>query len=270
VIAAERLRMIREWLLQEHVVSTSTLSRRLGVSEMTVRRDLRQLEQMHLCHRTHGGAVAVHGLSVQDMPYNQREALNVAEKVAIGRAAAALVLDGETIAIDSGTTAAHMAAALRNRQSITVVTNSLLVLNHLFDAQGITVICTGGILSSALNQQPGRDDPCLVGPLAEATIRRFRPSKAFMATTGLTIADGLTNGVLSQAEVKRAMIEVSSEVILLADHTKFGQVASSVVGPVTLVHRVITDQGISPQMCLALQELGIEVTVVATGELGEA
>jgi len=95
-------------------------------------------------------------------------------------------------------------------------------------------------------------------------MRRFRPSKAFMATTGLTIADGLTNSMLAQAELKRVMIEVSSEVILLTDHTKFGQVASSVVGPVTLLHKVVTDQGISPQMRHALEELGIEVIAVET------
>jgi DeoR/GlpR family transcriptional regulator of sugar metabolism len=85
-----------------------------------------------------------------------------------------------------------------------------------------------------------------------------------MATTGVTIADGLTNSVLAQAELKRVMIEVSSEVILLTDHTKFGQVASSVVGPVTLLHTVITDDGISPQMRQALEELEIQVIVVET------
>jgi DeoR/GlpR family transcriptional regulator of sugar metabolism len=262
MIGAERLKRISERLCTEHVVSIASLSNELKVSEMTIRRDLRQLEMMGLCRRTHGGAVSLRGLLVQDMPYSEREYLYVAEKVAIGHAAAELVKEGETIAIDAGTTTAQMAAALVGRQNITVITNSLRVLNHLCNSPGITVISTGGSVSTAVNEEPGRADPCLVGPLAEATLRRFRPNKAFMGTTGLTITDGLSNSVIEQAELKRLMMELSAEVILLADHSKFGRVASAIAGPVTMLHRVITDSGISPQMKRALEELGIEVIVV--------
>ena len=226
MIPAERLQLIGELLSSEQVVSTAALSEQFGVSEMTVRRDLTRLEQMGLCRRTHGGAVSVRGLSVQDIPYGERMRLYVAEKTAIGRAAAQMVNEGDTIAIDAGTTTAHMAAALRNRQHITVITNSLRVLEYLSDVPGMTVISTGGTVSTAIEEPPGRADPCLVGPLAEATMRRFRPDKAFMATTGLTLTDGLSNSVLEQAELKRLMIDLSDEIILLADHTKFGCVAS--------------------------------------------
>lgn len=262
MIAAERLQCIADLLREKHVVSIARLSDLLGVSAMTVRRDLARLEEEGLCQHTRGGAVSMRGTQVQDIPYTKRELLYVAEKVAIGRKAAEMVNVGETIAIDGGTSTSQMAAALRGMQNITAITNSPRVLNLLCDSPGITVISTGGTVSTAVYEEPGRGDPCMVGPLAEEALRRFRPSKAFMATTGLTIADGLSNEVLEQAEIKRVMMEVSTDIFLLADHSKFGHVASSIVGPVTLIGHVITDSGISSQMRCALEDLGIEVIAV--------
>lgn len=262
MIAEQRLQRINEQLRVQHAVSISSLSEMLGVSEMTVRRDLIRLEKMGLCQRTHGGAVSVHGMLTRDIHYSQREQLHVAEKVAIGRTAAEMVQEGETIVIDAGTTTAQLAAALKNRRNITVITNSLRVLDQLCDSPGITLISTGGTVAPAMDGEFGHGDHFLIGPLAEEMLRRFRPNKAFMGTTGITIADGLSNSLIEQAVLKRLMMELSAEVILLADHSKFGRVAPSIAGPVTLLHRVITDTGISPEMKNALEELGIEVITV--------
>lgn len=262
MIVAERLQRISELLRTEHVVTTSKLSKKLGVSEMSVRRDLARLEKMGICRRTHGGAITVGGTFVRDVPYSEREQQHVSEKKAIANYAAALVGEGETIALDGGTTTGQMAVALKDRKNITVVTNALRVLNQLSDSRDLTVVSTGGTISRSINEKPGYGDPCLVGPLAEATMRRFRPSKAFMATTGLTIPDGLSNEVMDQATMKQVMIESSAEIIMLADHSKFGHVASSIVGPVTLINRLITDTGIPQELKRALEKLGIDVIVV--------
>jgi DeoR family transcriptional regulator of aga operon len=262
MIRAERLQRIQDQLRAEHIVSIIALSVLLGVSEMTIRRDLIGLEKMGLCRRTRGGAVSLHGVLARDTHYSERETLNVAEKMAIGRAAAELVEDGETIAIDAGTTTARLAAALKDRRDVTVITNSLRVLDQLCDSSGIKLISTGGTVSPVGRGKLGHGDHFLVGPLAEAGMRRFRPSKAFMGTTGCTLADGLSNSVLEQTQIKRLMMDVSAEVILLADHTKFGRVASSIVGPVTLVNRVITDTGVLPRIKEALERKGIEVLTV--------
>jgi len=275
VIAAERLRRIGDLLLEDQFVSILSLSQMLGVSPMTIRRDLKRLEGMGICERTHGGAVARGATFVRDIPYNARESLFVEEKATIGRRAAQMVQEGETIAIDGGTTTVHMAAALRARQNITVITNSLHVMNQLSDSRGITVISTGGTLSTAMHEEPGQGDPCLVGPLAEANMRRFRPSKAFMATTGITLADGLSNEVLEQATMKLAMIESCAQVILLADHTKFGHVAASIVGPVSLVHQIVVDSGLPDDQRRAFEQAGVEVIKVeplpqSTGDLPAA
>jgi len=262
MIAAERLEFIGERLRRERVASTAGLSRMLGVSEMTIRRDLKRLEELGLCRRTRGGAVMVRSTLVRETHYSHRELLHVAEKVAIGRAAQRTIEEGETIFIDAGTTTAQLAAALRERHNITIVTNSLHVLAQLCDSPGITLLATGGNVSPAMNGALGHGDRLLVGPLAEATIRRFRPSKAFMGTTGIAISDGLSTELLEQAVLNRLVMQMSAKVILLADHTKFGRVASSIVGPVTLLDRVITDTGLSSAMRSALQDLGIEVITV--------
>jgi len=223
---------------------------------------LSQLEAAGFCRRTRGGAVAVRSTLVRELHYSQREVLHVAEKMAIGRAAAELVRDGDTIFVDPGTTTLHMAVALRERRNITVITNSLRVLDQLCESPGISLISTGGAVTPALEGPLGHGDHFLVGPLAEATIRRFRPTKAFVATPGVTIADGLSTAVLEQTELSRLAMELSAEVILLADSSKFGSVAVSIIGPITLLDRVITDSGLSPNMRHALEEVGLTVTVV--------
>ena len=266
MIVAERLQTISELLRAEHVVSTDKLSKLLSVSKMSVRRDLARLEKMGVCRRTHGGAISVGGTFVQDVSYSEREQQHVAEKRAIAYHAASLVGEGETIALDGGTTTGQMAVALKDSKNITVITNALRVLNQLSDSRDLTVVSTGGTISRSINEKPGYGDPCLVGPLAEATMRRFRPSKAFMATTGFTIPDGLSNEVMDQATMKQVMIESSTEVIMLADHSKFGHVASSIVGPVTLVDHLITDTGIPEELKLAIEKLGIVVTIVEPTE----
>ncbi len=122
------------------------------------------------------------------------------------------------IVIDSGTTAAYLARALRGREAITVISNSIQVLDHLYDVPGIVLISPGGILAVE-DGGLGIGEWTFAGPLAEAALRRFHASKAFITTSGITLADGITNASLFQAEIKRLLIEIADEVILLTDHT---------------------------------------------------
>lgn len=262
MIAAERLDYIIEKLRSEHIVSIQVLSAKLGVTPMTIRRDILQLEEMGLCQRTHGGAISTSRPILSDTPYDQRELLYVNEKQAIARKAAEMVNEGDTIAIDSGTTTFHFAQALKDKKNITVITNSVYVLTELYDSWQINVISCAGILSRSNLTDKEHGDPCLVGPLAEMIMHRFRPQKAFIGTTSLSLVDGLSNSVVDQASMKQAMIEVSSEVILLADHSKFGHVSSAIVGPVTLVDYLITDSGISDEFEKRITELGVKVIKV--------
>jgi len=259
MIAAQRLEYIIASLREKHVVSTNVLSDQLNVSEMTIRRDLDELEQLGLCQRTHGGAVVAGRSIIQETPYSERELLHVMEKKAIAHAAIQMIHDGDTIALDSGTTTLHLARLLRERENITVVTNAIHVILELYCCNGIKVIATSGTLSRPYLKEAEQRDPCLVGSLAEETMRKFRPSKAFIGTSGLSIADGLSNSVNEEASMKRAMMDVSAETIVLADHTKFGHVASFIVGPASMINKLITDPDISREFEENISKLGVEV-----------
>ena len=259
MIAAERLERIAGLIREKRTVSISELSEMLGTSEATIRRDLTKLEKRGLLKRTYGGAVSLYSSNL-DAPFSVRAQYHVAEKQAIALAAAELVSDGETIVLDAGTTTAQLARALRNRRNLTVITNSERVMNELYNCETVTVLVTGGELFT-LGDLPERGDLIMIGPVAEATLRRFRPAKAFLGTAGITAAEGMTNTNLPQAQIKQLMIEISDEVILVTDHSKFGHVSYSIVAPVDVLDKVITDSGIKPRNRAALEERGVKVIV---------
>ena len=263
MIAAERLERIAALIQERRTVSISELSDLLDVSEATIRRDLTKLEKHGLLKRTYGGALSSVSPkpSSLDEPYDVRALYHVAEKRAIAQAAAGLISDGETIVIDAGTTTALLAHALRHRHNLTVITNSQRVMNELYGAEGVTVIVTGGELF-VTGVLPVRGDVVMVGPIAEETLRRFRPARAFLGTAGITIADGMSNSNLPQAQIKQLMSALSDEVILLTDHTKFGHLSYSIVDPISVLDRVITDSGLAPCDHDALAAQGVEVVIV--------
>jgi DeoR/GlpR family transcriptional regulator of sugar metabolism len=260
MLAAARLERISALLREKRTVTISELSATLTASEATVRRDLTKLEQRGLLRRTYGGAVSLYFSSL-DVPFSVREQHQVAEKQAIALAAAELVSDGETIVVDAGTTTAQLARALKNRRNLTVITNSGRVMNELSDSDGVTVIVTGGELL-AVGELPQQGDLIMTGPVTEATLRRFRPSKAFLGTVGIAVSEGMTNTNFAQAQIKQLMIEIADEVILLADCSKFGHVSYSIVAPVDVLDKVVTDSCIKPEERIALEERGIDVIVV--------
>ena len=174
-------------------------------------------------------------------------------KQAIGKAAARYVYDGDTVILDSGRTTAYLAHALRGRQGLTVITNSLAVLDELRDEQGITLVSCGGVVR--------RETDSLVGPSAEATLRDLRADRAFLAVTGISFSFGLSNTNIAEATVKQAILEAAREIILLADYSKIGVESLVKIAPLESVHRLITDGGISAHDRMALTERGIEVSI---------
>lgn len=264
MIPEERRVKIQQRLAQRPTVTIAELAEELGASEMTIRRDLDELEARGICQRIHGGAIS---LRVQEYrgpaypSYGQREQQQAREKTAIARAAAGLVQPAEVIAIDTGTTAAYLAQALRHTYPLTVISNSLSVLDQLHDVTAIALICPGGTLSVE-DRNLASGDLSFVGPLTVAALRNFRPNKAFITTSGLTVADGITNAALLQAEIKRTLIEISEEAILITDHTKFGRASGFLVAGVTAFRKIITDVAAPAEDVAALRRQGIEVILV--------
>jgi len=235
-------------------VAVVELASIFNVSEMTIRRDLASLEGLGLIHRTHGGAVSARGRSYEP-PFLARSSAYNDEKVRIGKAAAALVKTGDSIALDSGTTALEVARELVTARDITVLTPSFQVAQVLADRAGIRLILTGGIL------RPG--ELSMIGDLATHAFEELFVDKLFLGAAAVDIQIGLTEFNYEDALVKRAMAASAKEVILLVDSSKFGQVAFSRIAPLRCVNRIVTDSKVSDEIRSAYERVGVEVIVAA-------
>jgi DeoR/GlpR family transcriptional regulator of sugar metabolism len=262
VFAEQRRQLIRERVYRDGSVNVGGLCEELGVSEMTIRRDLIALEREGLVQRVHGGAVSVRGRSYEP-PFLLRDSEHTEEKARVARAAAALVQPGDSIALDVGTTTLNIARALTDIPGLTVITPSLHILQLLADRPGIRLIATGGQV------RPG--ERSMVGPLVERIFSELFVDKLFLGIAGIDLQAGLTEYNLEDATSKRAMMASAKQIILPADSSKFGRVAFVSVAPVSSVHRIITDEGIDPQIRARLRQLGIQVDVTpAEGEEAKA
>lgn len=225
----ERKIQILELLKTEQRVEVARLAQLFDVSEDTIRRDLRDLQNQGLILKTHGGA-----LNHVAAPKSFEKRLEHASqcKTSIGKAAASLVEEGECLLIDSGTTALSVARSLRVN-SATVLTNSLEVANVISEYSKLNLIVLGG-----------RWDPLhqLVDPVTVEQLGRYRVDKVFLGMPGLDIKHGITVPSAEEAAVKRAMIQIGQQVIGLADHTKLGEVAFSYVAPASALDILVTDE----------------------------
>jgi DeoR/GlpR family transcriptional regulator of sugar metabolism len=251
--AHERHKVILEWITNQGSVSIADLCSYFGVSDMTIRRDLSALEHAGLLRRIHGGAVSARGRSYEP-PVLARVNEAHDAKQAIGQFAATLVREGHSIALDIGTTTLELARNLLHLRNITVLTNCLPIANLLVDQPGIQLILCGGIV------RPGEHS--LIGPIAEDTFSRFFIDTAFIGIGGVDLEAGLTEYNLDDAEVKRHMITNCQRCILLADSRKFGLKTFARVAPLTAVHEIVTDGGLSENYREALAKQNIIVHTV--------
>lgn len=239
--------------------AVADLAAQFRVSEVTIRKDLAWLEADRRLVRTHGGAIrAAQGRA--ELAFEVREGLRQAEKAAIGAAAAALVEDGESIALDASTTALEVARHLKTRSELTVVTNGIRVASELAGTPGITVLMPGGSLRWEAFS--------LVGDWGAVLLGRVNIQKAFVGAVGLTLAKGLTDVTREEAEIKHAMAEAACEVIAVIDHSKWGRTAFATFWPLQETSLVITDAGAPPALVEEVRDLGVRVRLVDAG--GEA
>lgn len=224
------------------------LAVRFGVSEMTVRRDLRMLARDGKLERVHGGAVN----ASTERPFAETAIERFEAKNRIGAAAAGVVRDGQTVMIDIGTTTLQAARHLHERD-ITVVTTSLAVYEELVADPAIELILPGGVVR--------RNYRSLVGMLAEDSLRQLKADILFLGTSAVDPELGVWDSTMVEVPIKRAMIEAAESVALLADVEKFSSAGLVRVCDASALDRIVTD-GELPAPCLpAIEETGIEVTV---------
>lgn len=250
----ERLDQILALLQAQGRVSVAELGERFGVSAVTVRNDLSILERQGHLLRTHGGAVPRPGPSTEPLAFALRKDLNRAEKERIGRAAAALVRDGDSITLDASTTAWQIARHLKDRRELTVITNGLFIALEFVDSPSVTVVMPGGLLRVA--------SASLVGNQGVSILDRYHVQKGFLGAGGFTLAEGLTDTNQYEVELKQHMVARAKEVIAVVDSSKWGQVTFAPLLAVEQLDRVITDRGAPLEMVEALRRRGIEVMLV--------
>src|SRR6266851_2290681 len=263
-IPEQRRGLVLEFLLQHGTASIQELSDAFGASASTVRRDLEKLEEEGHVRRTHGGAVlcsAAHSTFEPDAAVAAQ--ISHAEKSAIGRVAAHLLSEGDSVILDSGSTVLAAAkVAVERRIALTAVTNDLGIGQVLASSEKIRVVVLGGSVR--------RGSLTLVGEPGQSFIADIHADVAFIGTHAISNRL-LTETSIETASIKRAMIAAARRVVLLADSTKFRSAAFYKICDVTAVHEVITDSGAGPHLLAELRDAGLKVTVVeAAGASGGA
>jgi len=250
-IPADRQKRIQRLLQEKGVVKVTDLSALLGVSEITIRRDLDTLERNGELERTHGGAVYNQRMRIEPR-YAQKDSIHREEKEAIGRAAAKLVEAGDTLLINSGSTTKQVIRSLKISQARIITSN----LGAVIEAQEseMELILIGGLLRSQSNS--------LVGSLATLSLQQVYGNKAFIGVDGLSVKYGLTTPILEEAEIAREMIRrTPGPVIVVADHSKLSVVSNFMTAPIDQVDMLVTDQGLNNELREELEKIGIKVII---------
>ena len=241
---------ILEYVADEPDITVKDLSERLGVSEVTIRKDLTALENDHLLKRTHGGVTLLNADSME-----AKMAKHYLAKLAIAKAAAKLVQSGDTILVDAGSTNAVFAKELLTKQGVHVITNSLYIANILVDAPGLQVTLIGGTLQ--------RHSQTFGGPMAKYILNKIAVQKAFIGANGFSQRLGFTCNDFSQVEIASLMAEHAQSVYILADADKFDAEGTMTVVPLNQVNAVITNTSANADALGFLAENNIAVTEVA-------
>ncbi|MEE1927270.1 DeoR/GlpR family DNA-binding transcription regulator [Streptomyces sp. TRM 70351] len=239
LLAEQRRALIVEEVRRRGGVRVGELTRRLGVSDMTVRRDLDALARQGVLEKVHGGAVPVAQASTHEPGFEAKSALELPAKQDIARAAAALVGPGSAVALSGGTTTHALASHLVDVADLTVVTNSLRVADvfHLAGPSpgAATVVLTGGVRTPS---------DALVGPVADAAISSLHFDVLFLGVHGISAGVGLSTPNLAEAETNRHLIRAARRVVVVADHTKWGTVGLSSFASLSQVDTLVTDGGL--------------------------
>ena len=252
MFAAERQRVIVEHVRDRGAVSIKDLAALVGSSEVTVRRDLKQLEAAGSLRREHGGAIPATD-QPREPTYAEKSRTASRHKTAIARLAASFVHDGDAVVIGAGTTTMALAEQLRDRSELTVMTNSLLVAQAFADSPRIEVVLTGGMLRGSIF--------AVVGSAAERALTGLHADRTFLSGNGLTARNGLSTPNQMVAGVDRALAEAGHEVCVLADHTKVGRNSVIQTVPTSHLDVLVTDAESPASELDLIRSVGTQVHV---------
>lgn len=255
MLAHQRQERILAELQRDGAVRVTALTELLGVSDMTVRRDLEQLASDGLIRKVHGGAVLA-GQVAYEPGFDAKSQLAQPAKGAIAERAAGLIEPGAAIGLSAGTTTWAMARYIATIPGLTVVTNSTTVAEAITDLDGnnqITVILTGGVRTPSA---------ALVGPVADRAIGSMHVDQLFLGVHGMDLRAGYTTPNIAEATTNRCFVESAREVIVLADSSKWGVIGLAGIGPLSLASTIISDDGLADEARRSLRDAGGDVITV--------
>jgi DeoR family transcriptional regulator, aga operon transcriptional repressor len=253
MLKKERQREILKVVETTGKAEVEALAAGFNVTEMTIRRDLGELQKSGLLERVHGGALLQNDRRGSELPVYDRLLDQLEIKQRIGQAAAGLVRDGEKIFLGSGSTTMAVAEALGNHRNLTVYTNALSVADGLFHYP-VKVIILGGSLR--------RTELSLIGDLTEKMIQGIRVDKVIIGIRGIDPVKGLTSDHMEELLTDQAILGISKTIIVVADHTKIGRVAAIRTAPITAISRIVTDKVAQSDVLQAIRLMGVDILEV--------
>ena len=251
---ADRIEQIKKYIEQNEQVEVAEISKLFQVSIATARRDLDQLAEIGDIERIHGGARLVKK-PPPEPPVQLRRSEQSEEKLSIARATAALIRSGETILMAGGTTVCEVANQLKDRKDITVITNSMLVVEALSNNRDIHLVTLGGFFRHS--------EMLSYGHITEETLSQLYVDKVIFGVRAISLERGLTIDFLPELSTDRLILRKGKEIIVVADYTKFNCESTSLVGPLSSIHKIVTDDKAPTGTIEAIRGMGIEV-IVAT------
>lgn len=249
----ERRREILNQISATGQVLVQEVSKTFDVSEVTIRNDLEQLEKKHMLVRVRGGAIKADGGVGIDYHLSDKDKLNYNEKARIGKKAASLIKEHDTIILDSGTTTFEIAKNLEQFSSITVISNALNIIGQLASSNNVNLIIPGGYLR--------RNSLSMVGQLAEKNLQNLFVDKVFLGVDGFDTRHGIYTPNLEEAFLNEMMIKNAKEVIIVTDSSKFFRKSLSFICGIDKINTVVTDEGIPAEDKKRLEDAGVRVII---------
>lgn len=259
MLQLERQQKILDYLKENRKATTNELSELLGVSTTTIRTDLNQMDKEKLLTKTHGGAIYkdkthdMTDLTARAYLFHDRALENKEAKEEIANEAIKLVSDHMCIFLDASSTAYTLGMKLSGFTELTVITNGINLALELKDIPGVTVILTGGIVTSA--------SASIEGLLGADLLKKIHTDIAFVSARGFSVEDGLTDFSIYEADLKRMCIKASAKTVALVDHTKFDTTSISSYASLDDINMVITDSGISPETADIYEKAGTDIVI---------
>jgi len=244
---------ILEIINQDGKVTVSDLSEKYGVSVVTIRNDLIQLERKKLLIRTHGGAIREQRVGF-DFAVSQKAEMHTDEKLRIANKAIEFIKDGDTIILDSGSTTQQIAKQLKIFKNLTVVTNALNIVATLSGCENIEIVIPGGYLR--------KKSISLIGPIAEKGINNFYADKLFLAVDGIDGEYGITTPNMEEAHLNRLMIDRSKEVFVVTDSSKFEKRSMAFIAGLEKIDILITDKNIPEKQKTLCENKNVKIITV--------